>query len=380
MAQSVFTLSDAVDHLIDFGQGQRGTNRSRMALRAVESAVSRLASMHAWKCLSRQMEFRLSRPVYGTCNVSTDSQSGRTIATLSSGSWPDWVDLGRIEFQNAWGEVAARITDSIVELSGSGVREGTAKFTLVRDRYLLPDIVGSVLEVRIGRDYEYLLMPVQTGQELAQYDQVNRPVAFDVRDAGEYYGRHMLVTVPAPSVDEPVIVQYRAEIRPPRLEYWEGSGKVSPDGSSIVLTSGMFPEIAVGSIIRIHDTAPATGAFGNNRVSRNDNVTPIAERTIVELTTANTALLDARINAEVSGKVVVSDPIDVDRGAMQNAFLRLAEEDYLVLTGSTASQVEVARRAASLAVRDAQRSDAKVSVNTSQSNWYSNHYPFNVKK
>ena len=374
MTNPIYTYSDAIEHLTDFGQVTQSANRHRLMRRAVESAVVRLGGMYDWSVLSRQKLFTVTAPVSGTCTVAQESDGSYT-ATIASGTWPAWTDSGRIKIGSEWCEIL-RLSSATVAVIQSGIPStGSQTFQLVRDRYILPPDINKVESVHTGPQLQYQLMPSPPGQEQSEYHRTNRPTGFSVRDAGEYYGRKMLILTPAPSTSEQLLVYYRSEIRPPRLERFDATATLT-SGSAVLTSSTATPEEIVGSILRVGSGVP-TGSYGDGRTSRDSLNLPLYERTVVARNSATELVLDAAIDTELSGNaIVVSDPIDIDRGGMMNAFWRLAEEEYLGMSGANAQKMSIAQSRSMDAVRNAMESDATVSVHPTHGAWVVNPYPW----
>src|SRR5690606_38572764 len=132
----------------------------------------------------------------------------------------------------------------------------------------------------------------------------------------------------APWPDEDgVIVDYLYKRRPADPSIQEHrAGTVSVDaGSATVTGSGAsFTPAMVGAVLRISGTsAHPTSAFGDNPAAFESVVTSYTSATEI-------AVADAPASGYTAAKYTLSSPIDIEVGAMLNAYLRGLEAELAV--------------------------------------------------
>ena len=144
LTRSLMTYQDAIDHLVFFFKANPSPEAQRDARRAIQSALDELANMHPWTYYIKSSRINFNAPITtGTVEYDhTGNTAGERILLLTGTSWPDWAPYGVIIIGQVQYQVAAKISESVLQLSisqnpGEDLDAGTS-YTLMRDTYPLP--------------------------------------------------------------------------------------------------------------------------------------------------------------------------------------------------------------------------------------------------
>lgn len=336
MAQQLLldTYRDMVDRAIDYVGSAVDPTTERFARRAVQDAWNEFWSKRNWTYYYHRLRTWTVAP-YNTGTVEYLHSSGlipRQL-TLTGGTWPSWAGSGTVGFGNIPNIVGARISGTVLQLQeqsnpGQDVAAGTT-YSLWQDSYALPADFGAMGEqVRMGysRWLKYL-----TPDEFVKYQRIQispaAPYVFTIKGDEHAYGALAVCFYPPPDALYEIDASYR---RKPRqlniLEYSTGTASTTSGLTTLTGTGTTFNAAMVGSVLRLaqDNTAVPTGVAGANPF--------YVERTITAFTDANTLTLDADPGATLSGvKYSISDPLDIEPGAMRNYFIRELERQMRML-------------------------------------------------
>lgn len=337
----IWTYQDAVEHLLDVFDSTRAGRPLRVAKRAVVHALRELSSLHRWSCYESVRTFK-TEASYITGTIAYDHTGGdyERLVTLSDGTFPDNIRYFRLIIDDVHYPVAAALTSTTVQLSaeenpGEDVAAGTS-YTAYRNAYPLP--VGFMELGELWSVDDQLRIPVVTADEshresIFWYDTPGTPWQACIRNDGEYLNSLSLVFGPPPDSIATYSISYH---RAPRAllteKYSTGTVAVSAGESTCAITTGAFTQDHVGCIIRFGTAAAEPdNCFGGLSDTTN---TYAYERSIIAVATdGSECTLDSSIaTAQTDVKFTVSDPIDIETGAMLAALLRMAEAEYTKLT------------------------------------------------
>lgn len=327
MAQNpLFTYSDAVEHVLGLLGSQANADTARDARRAVQQAYREFSAVRRWTYYMSRGRVTTSAP-YSTGTI-TYTNSSRTL-TLASGTWPSWSAYGVVVISDVPYEVASRTSDSLLTLSltsnpGADVAAGTT-YTIYRDRYPMPcDFLAADQFMGMGTSIVYpqrvlpgdWLSPQQFNQTPAS------PRRYCFLSDPNYMGALAVGFQPPPDAVIPFDFVYHRRPRPIVVEeYKTGTVSVSAGGTTVTGSGTAWSSAKhAGSTIRLGTVADyPTGIIGANPFTY--------ERVITEVSSATSLTVDSAIDdAHSSVKYVISDPIDIEDGAMLVAFLRCIEK------------------------------------------------------
>jgi hypothetical protein len=334
---SLYTFQDVVEHLLDFHCIDRDPMNQRNARRAVLNVYRDLPNRHCWSYYTRQRILQTVAP-QSTGTISYDHTGGthERQVTLTGATWPAWARFGRIIIDGVHYEVEDQKSSTVLTLEpdsnpGADTAAGIS-YCLYRNSYPLPpDFVN--LEQLWDVDQELQLRVVDARHQhnaLITYEKTpSTPFYATIRGDADYYGSLGIVFSAPPSDIRTYDMLYRAAPRRLKIDQYL-AGSVSVSGVAVTGTGTNFPEDCVGSVIRFSANAqPPTGIVGG--LADTDN--RFIAQGIIKARTSGTALeLEEPLTVSVGGGFVISDPIDVEPGAMMTAFLRLCEAELMMFT------------------------------------------------
>lgn len=324
----IYTYEDVVEQLLDLHAGERTPLTERNAKRAVQQAYRDLPNKHNWSFYYRQ---RLMQTVasYSTGTIAYQHTGGaneRQI-TLTGGTLPAWAAFGRLVIGSVHYEVAERISGTVLTLrEDSNPGEDVAaltEYTLYRNAYPLPANfrrLGHLWDVEVRRFIPVVEQQVQHDALVAFFTTPDTPWQAAFRGVSDYYGTMQLLFGPPPSEVFTYDLLYEIHPRPLRIESYS-TGTITISGTTVTLTNGVWPANCAGSILRVAATTEAP----TNRLGEN----PFLTEHVIKSRTSDTVVVLEESATDVTGRgFTLSDPIDIEAGAMLNAFLRAAEAEF----------------------------------------------------
>ncbi len=327
----LFTFKDLIDHLVDY-VGDNATKQAvRDAKRAALDAYRDLASYHDWSYYTSHLRIITQRPqTDGTIQYLHSSGAYPRQLILTGATWPSWSALGQVVINAVPCKVAARINGTNLQLDigsnpGADVAAG-AVYNLNQGTYQLPcDFIGAVqfynMQSGVPLTYE------APGAWLARqrvYQGPSAPYTYSYVSDPNSFGALALALFPIPDNAYPLDSIYKRRARPLIFDqYNAGTASVANvmGGTTTVTGSGTaWTSAMVGSVIRLssNSTDYPTGLSGANRAAE--------ENVIVSVESTTSLTVDAAIVPTYSGvKYVISDPVDVEDGAMLTVLLRGCE-------------------------------------------------------
>jgi len=358
------TFVDAISHLRDY-LGSNFNNESKRAIvRSIQAALRELTNVRHWSYLLERGRIQTNAP-YSTGTVAFDYTGGtyERQLTLTGGTWPAWAGNGTVVINNVVYDVGRRISDTVLQFddtitSVNDLASGTS-YILYQDTFTLPeDFVASdrgFAEISWG-GMEYV-HPTQWLQVTRYYrSSSNTPRYYTFRGDPRAAGRMSLSLFPYPSTAATVDFFYHRRPRRLSLEtYTTGTVSVNAVSGATTTVTGSgtsWTSSMVGSVIRLSTdtTNVPTGLEGSNPY--------VVERTIKVVSSATALTVDDSIADSYTGVTYqISDPIDVEDGAMLEAYFRCAEKHLSIVRNLKG--VEFAHRAYKDALILAEEADSR---------------------
>jgi hypothetical protein len=339
----LFTWHDAVDYLLDEVVGGDGSNRSRrQARRAIESAYAELPARRDWRCYYRRVYIQtVSSQTTGTISFDVTGGAYERMVTLSSATWPDDVDQYRISIDNKTYEIESRKSSTIITLSersypAADITAGES-YTLFKDTYALPDDFRRMAYLHDVEAPGTLLSQVDPAAVECEQRLVRTaslPSMYTITGNSAGVVGQAVTFAPAPSTARTYMAM---------MQFWPKPLKIydfnSGDGGTVAVTSGSaavtgtstaFTSDHEGSVLRVSkngSTKIPTSQIGEIDKDRHEPFT--LQRVIKTYTSATALTLQHTSDQTLSGSGFrVSSRIDIEPGAMRNAFMRLAEAHF----------------------------------------------------
>lgn len=341
----LWTFRDAVEMLLDGVVGGDSSPRNlRSAIRAVLEAYSHIATVRQWHYYNRRLKLTTDAP-YSTGTVAYDHTGGvyERMLTLTTGTWPSYAADCEIVIDSVRYEVEDRKSSSIITLTeranpGADVASGTT-YSLIRDTYPLPDdfsaLTSQLFDVLSQMELDYTEDVGNVLLATRVFGSAQRPLGYCITKSLKHPGALAVRLSPPPESARTYDANYRA--RPRALntqEYCSGTITTAANSAAIVGTDTAFTQAHVGCVMRISANAnqKPTTVVG----SLLDNYTNpfVYQRIIKSVTDATNLTLDIAVDATYSGvRYTISDPIDLEAGAMMTYFRRLAEAHFARIEG-----------------------------------------------
>lgn len=329
--QGLTTFKDVVSQMLDFLKTNQEEKAVRDCKRAVLESYREFANAHPWMYLRQHGRINVVAP-YSTGTIAYDHEGGvfDRLVTLTSGTWPSWtlygnLRIGTVDYRIAEVKSSTTLTLDSRLNPGEDVAAGMS-YTLYRDSYTLPNDFIAANKFNLENLYgciEYVSPSTWLHEGRSIYTTSSIPSFFTIFGDDNTYDSLKLAFHPHFDSDQTVDFMY---VRRPRdlniYEHKDGTATVSSGGTTLSGATTNFDAKHIGSVIRLSDsTSLYPGPLWGER--------PFAqERIIMGVTDANNITVDAAWTQSLAGvKYVVSDPIDIESGAMMNAFLRCCEKN-----------------------------------------------------
>jgi hypothetical protein len=327
-AVALTTYRDLLDHLVDFVEGDVSAVVERDARRSVQNAYRDLPTRHPWTLYYNYGRINTVAP-YETGTVEYDHTGGlyERMLTLTDGTWPDWASLGFVLIDSVRYEVADRKSTTVLTLSvtsnpGDDVDAGE-EYSLRRDTYPMPsDFVEGDEFMNVNNTS--ILTYAHPRQWLERKRVVlgpGFPSSYTFVGDPNYFGCLAVGLDPAPDAAYALDFLYKRRPRPLKVDgHSTGTVTINADEATVTGAGTAFADRLVGSVFRVASSATQTptGLTGSNAYEH--------ERVIVSVDSATQLTLDSTVpDSYAAVKYMVSDPVDVEDGAMLNALLSCCE-------------------------------------------------------
>lgn len=334
---SFTTFQDAIDHGTDYLGSNASDQAKRDVVRAVLEAYRDLANAFNWSYLFTRTRIITSATFDGPTEEDTiayDHTGGtyERMVTLTGGTWPTWASDGFLVVGDLCYKVDERKSATVVTLDdslnpGADLAGGTA-FSLCRDTYVLPeDFVAQdaglydrnfgTLQFTHPRDWAY-----DSRYSISAGD----PSYFTITGDRKHPGRLVIRLFPWPTQAKPVDFLYK---RRPRalLTARESTGRiaVTADSNVVTGTGTAFAPRHVGSVLRVSSSTSKLPA--SLIMASLDTPAAVFESVITAYVSPTSVVIADDLDATYAGVCyTVSDPIEIEQGAMLNCFLRGVEK------------------------------------------------------
>jgi hypothetical protein len=335
----LMTYADAIDWLVDYQRANPTSQSQRIARRAIHSAYRIFPNEHAWNYFYAVCRIDTVAPYTdGTVVYDHTGGSYERMLTLTGGIWPDWSTFGTVIIANIQYQVAERISDSVVTLTIDGNPQedlSSTSFTLMRDTYTMPSDFISADQMYTPESWRRLKYVHPREWLVAHRYNVtssNTPYHYTYRGSPDFMGAMAISFYPFPDSATSIDFLYRRRPRPLRVEsITAGTVTVSAGDFNANGEGTNFLDEQIGAVLRIGPTNGdeyPTGREGANPYE--------VERVMMNAVSTTQLEVDQVFTESFSNaKYVISDPLDIEPGAMTTAFLRCCEREVAILTRLT---------------------------------------------
>jgi hypothetical protein len=346
----IHTYEDVVSHLLDYLFSDPGETALRDAKKATQEAYRDLCNAFNWTYLYAPAQF-ITNPPFAAGAVTYQQTGGlfpRLVTLADPGVWPNWAQNAVLQLPgpvsgidpldtpnyfmviNNVYRIERRISDTqvtLMENSCPGIDFVTpTQANLYGDTYLLPIDFVSQDQTLIPNNFGNLqfIHPREWLKFTEGMQYVNAPTHYSIVGESRYPGRLVLHIAPFPDVSYPIHYAYKRRPRP--LTYYQVSSGTAEiitglDGNltGLVLTQPVLTQAHVGSVIRFSQTTDLpTNESGGNPAVFESHISSVESA-------MNATLVEPADFPHTGVKYMISDPLDIEEGAMMTAFLRLSE-------------------------------------------------------
>ncbi len=336
------TYQDLVDHLVDYVGTATGDDSVRFARRSIQDAYNHFSAIHNWSYLYTRGRVTTNPPqTLGTIQYTNSTLT----VVLTGATWPSYVTQGVLVLNNIPYAIATNPTSTTLTLPpqnnpGADIAAGTA-YTLYQDAYSLPiDFTqcDEIMNINYG-----LRLTFEHPSQWLTFQRIYRgpatPRLYCITGSPGFFGAMAVRFFPPP--DNQYFMDFVYKRRPrPLSTILVNSGTASPTSGSTAVTGAgtLWDSTMVGASIRFsqqgNSTTP-TGPSGENPF--------FLERTVLAVASNTSLTVDA--DPAYSGTnlaYAISDPVDMEEGAMLNFMLRLCEKQMRISRRIKSTPEEIA--------------------------------------
>lgn len=335
------TLWDAVDHVLDQVIGGDGSPRSkRMALEAVREAYSEVPAKRNWRYYYRSFTLAtVGNTTTGTIAYDFTGGANERQLTLTGSTWPSDLTGYAVSINSVRYGIDTRVSSTVITLKATDcptadISSGTA-YNLVKDTYLLPASCRAIFSLYDTQAPGRLISCVDPGDIIRERRLVRGaalPTMYSAFRGESYAGSMAIHFAPSPSAARTYQCYGLFWPNPIRVLDYSGEGTVAvtADSATVTGTGTNFSSKHVGCVIRISDSGSVKiptdlqGEIDKNRTE------PFAIQRVIKSVESTTSLtLEIPSDQTLTGSGFrISSLIDVEPGAMRNAFLRCCEARF----------------------------------------------------
>jgi len=330
----IHTYHDVVDHLLDHFGGLEDGRNLKMAKRSVLSAYRQFPTLYNWSYYYKRGRIT-SVAAYSTGTIAIDHTGGtyERQVTLTGGTWPSWAASGILQIGNVSYDVHERKSDTVITLSvnsntGADVVAG-ASYTLSRDAYPLPldfQTLDNLRNVTKNWTWPSYVTAGEWHGAHKTLEASNDPRIYTIMADPDYYGTMSVYFYPPPSSAADYDFIYQRDPIPLEVEsYTTGTVTSTASSATVTATDAVFTANMKGSVIQFGTATDLPTGL--------DGLKPYSEqRTIVSVDSTTQVTLDnLASNSHTDVKYRISDIVDIESGAMFEAFMSMCELRLAIL-------------------------------------------------
>lgn len=334
----VYTAQDEIERLLVTQELTSAGRQRQLARTAILNSLRELPNRNRWTYYDRRYTLRTVASQTGTLTYDHTGGASERLLTLATATLPTdgTGEFYRVIIAEVHYDIERVLTSSTAILHannnpGADVTAGTA-CTVYRAFYPFPVNFRKLAHVwDTDQDREMVMVASDElhSQSISYFATPGTPEFYTIGSRGNVLSSLGLIFSPPPSAARSFDILYEAGPQP--ISTWKyANGKVGTSTVTATLSDGGETNAKmVGSVIRFTDSASVepTGLAGG---MEGDN--PFTEqRVIVAVPSSSTLTLHASMDTLTAKKYTISDPIDIEPGAMLLAFQKMCDAEYAAL-------------------------------------------------
>jgi len=371
--QFVWTVQDELDRMLVSSQQTLVGRQRQLARTAILNVLREFPNRHRWSYYNRRHTFStVAADMAATATYDHSGGAYERLLTLASATLPTdgTGEFYRVIIDSVHYSVSRVLSSTTCQLDannnpGADVAAGT-DCDVYRNFYPMPvgfRRLAHVWDIDQECELEHIAEDEQHALSVSVFDTPDTPEWCTLTNRGETLAQLGLVFAPPPLTA--IVYDLLYEAAPQAIQTWLYSdGRATTDGTTTVTLSdgGATSSKMVGSILRVSSNA---GKAPTPLVGGLDGDNPYhSERLILEAPTPSTLTVDRAIDALTAVSYTISDPLDLEPGAMLLAFQRACDAEFAYLMGheSWNAKRTLAHQALLLAMENDQRAPYSRSV------------------
>jgi hypothetical protein len=335
------TFWDAVDYTLDQVVGGDASPRNRrLAVDAVREAYAEVPARRNWRYYYRTFTLEtVATQTTGTIAYDYTGGAYERMLTLTDATWPSDVGSRAVIISGVRYGIEDRKSSTIITLPENDcpttdIASGTT-YTLVKDTYELPTSCRAIFSLYDTKAPGRLIACVDPGDIIRERRLVRGaafPTMYSAYRGEQYSGGMAIHFAPSPSGVRTYQCYGLFHPLPLKVLDYSGAGSVAltDDSTTVTGTSTVFTTDHVGAVIRVSSTGNLKIPTDIQGETDKDRLEPYAIQRVIKSYTSSTVLtLEIPSDITVSGSGYrISSRIDIETGAMRNAFLRCCEARF----------------------------------------------------
>jgi hypothetical protein len=331
------TVADVLTHLQDFAGSNLKASQLRQRRKAISLGYQHLTTLQPWRYYIKQDRISVAAP-YTTGTISYDHTGGAAerLVTLNGGTFPSWTGRGTlVPASGAEYEISERLTDTtatLTETSNPGSDFSSTAYTLYNDKHLLPLDALSIDQLYGASDKKELTWtdPKDFLQQRQKGKKTDRPGFYTLLGDVDAMGRMMIRLAPFPVAALEIDYTYARNARPLLFDSYTAGTVTTAATTAVTGASTSWVAAMVGSVLRVgYASADVAEDLADTAPQWFESMAMpypwLYEQRVTDVDSATALTVDAAIPALSGVRYEISDPIDIEQGAMMTAFMRCCE-------------------------------------------------------
>lgn len=324
----IVTFADAIDYVLNYLA--KDASQSPEAKRIVINAYRVIANKRDWNYYKRF--YRLNTVAAQATGTITYTESTRTVVLVGA-TWPSWAIKGYLRIGQVMYNIAS-VTNSTTLILSAATTPGVdldplTSYILMQDAYPLPSDFRSIIGIN-WQSGTYNPAYLELEEFIALSTLVTGPAApsyYTIYGDRSVLGIKDIRFYPAPDQAFPTNLYYNGAGRPLTIDsYLAGDASTTADSATVTGSGTVWTSAMIGSVIRF---AAETKKENGKTIYPTgvDGLYPFTmERVVVAVASATSLTVDSVADVTLANvPYIISDPIDVNEGAMMDYFYRLCD-------------------------------------------------------